>query len=360
MTDRDRYVNCLLGEPVDRPPFLLFWGPWGRAWQRWIAEGKPAEVTDHRSWWRPDAVPHGLPVNCGPCPRVPHQVLEDTADTIVHTDHWGIVRRDYKHGESMPYFVRFPVGSRADWQAYADGHLDPDHPDRLAGDWRERGRAWNAAGVPVQLGYFPDVTIFGGVRWLLGDEECLVTFYTDPALIHEIMERLGDIYVTVFAQVLREVRVDVIHIWEDMCGKQGSLISPAHWREFMAPQYRRIRALADEHGVPLLSVDTDGDPRGIVEPMMEAGVNFLWPLEVAAGCDANEFRARWPGLGLLGGIDKRALARGPAAIDAELDRIWPAVESGRLIPDLDHLIPDDVSWGNYAYYCDALRRRVVG
>ena len=31
MTDRERFVNCVLGRDVDRPPFWLFWSPWGRA-----------------------------------------------------------------------------------------------------------------------------------------------------------------------------------------------------------------------------------------------------------------------------------------------------------------------------------------
>ena len=89
--------------------------------------------------------------------------------------------------------------------------------------------------------------------------------------------------------------------------------------------------------------------------MMECGVNYLWPMEVAAGCDVNDYRERYPELALMGGIDKRQLALGKAAIDAELHRIRPAVEKGRYIPELDHLIPDDVSWSNYAYYAERLK-----
>jgi uroporphyrinogen decarboxylase len=62
-----------------------------------------------------------------------------------------------------------------------------------------------------------------------------------------------------------------------------------------------------------------------------------------------------PTLGMMGGVDKRALAEGPAAIDRELERIRPAVERGRYIPNLDHCIPDDVSWQHYRYYAQALR-----
>ncbi|MFP4058129.1 MAG: uroporphyrinogen decarboxylase family protein [Candidatus Brocadiia bacterium] len=361
MTDRERFVRCILGEPTDRPPYWLFWGPWGRTWARWEREGKPPEVGDHRSFLDPDAKPHVVAVNYGPCPRFPEQVLEEDDDYVVHTDHWGIVRRDYKRGESMCQFLRFPVADRSQWERYKAERLDPRHPDRLAGPWREQCRQWMDAEVPIQLGNFPDVGIFGSVRWLLGDEECLLAFYTDPELVRDIMAHMTELYLAVFQAVADAgVRVDVIHVWEDMCGRQGPLISPAHWREFMGPCYRRIKAFAEGHGIPILSVDTDGDPTRIVEPMMEAGVNYLWPLEVAAGCDVNVFRDRFPALALMGGIDKRALARDRAAIDAELDRVWPAVEKGRYIPALDHGVPDDVPWENYRYYATELRRRVVG
>ncbi len=360
MTHRERLLSCALGKPVDRVPYWLYWSPWQFTWQRWLGEGKPAEVTDHRSFMEPDPVPGTVPVNCGPCPRIERQVLSEDEDFVVANDSWGIIRRYYKHGETMSEFIKFPVAGRDDWERFKAERFDPHHPERLAGPWREQGQAWMEAEIPIQLGSFPDVTIYGGVRWLLGDEECLLAFYDDPELVHDIMDHLTDVYLAVFREVVKHVRVDIIHIWEDMCGRQGPLISPAHWREFMTPCYRRIKAFAVNHGIPLLSVDTDGKPDDIVPVMMEAGVNYLWPMEVAAGTDVNDYRARFPELALMGGVDKRALARGPAAIDAELDRVWPAVATGRYIPDLDHLVPDDVSWESYVHYCRALKARVMG
>ncbi len=126
----------------------------------------------------------------------------------------------------------------------------------------------------------------------------------------------------------------------------------------MAPGYRRIRDFAREHDIPVISVDTDGQPDLIIPPMMAAGVNYIYPFEVAAGCDVNAFRDRYPALGMGGGIDKRPLAVGPAAIDAELERVRPAMEKGRYLPGLDHLVPDNVSWSNYCHYAEGLRRLV--
>lgn len=355
MTDRDRFVACILGEPVDRPPFWLYWEPWPSAWQRWIDEGKPENVIDARIPFEPDWPPLPVPVNCGPCPPFEQCVLEEDDHAIVYIDSWGIKRRTLKHAESMPQFLEFPVKSRRDWEQYREERLNPDNPDRLSGDWKDAALSWAQSGIPVQLGCFPDVGLFGGLRWLLGDEECLVAFCTQPDLVHEIMDHLTSLYLAVFEKVAREVRVDIIHMWEDMCSRHGPLISPPQWDAFLGPNYRRIKAFAKAHNIPVFSVDTDGRPHLIVPQMINAGVNFLWPMEVAAGCDINAIQADFPTLGLMGGIDKRVLAQGCEAIDRELNRIRPAVERGRYIPDLDHLIPDDVPWRNYQHYAQSLK-----
>jgi hypothetical protein len=358
MDDRERFLACVLGGQTDRPPYWIFWGPWGRAWARWQREGMPTAARDLRAFFGSDMPPLALPVNCGPCPPFARQVLEEDDDFVVFIDSWGIRRRDYKHGESMSEFLEFPVKDWRDWERFREERLDPDHPDRLRGNWRELAAGWTQKGYPIQLGYFPDVGIFGSVRWLLGDEEGLIAFCTMPDLVRRIMEHMTDLYLAVFARVAAEVRVDAIHIWEDMCGRQGPLISPRHWEEFMGPCYRRLRDFARQHRIPVISVDTDGNPEPIIPPMMRAGVDLLFPFEVAAGCDVNAARARYPGLAMMGGIDKRALALGPRAIDRELERVRPAVVAGRYIPELDHLIPDDVSWENYCYYARALKRLV--
>jgi len=362
MTPRERFLATVGGKPADRPPFWLYWDVWGSTWARWQHEGLPKEFAsfaDVRRHFGVEPRPQALPVQCGPLPDFTATVGED-ADSITFIDSWGIRRRNLKAVESMSEFIEWPVKTRDDWDRYRAERLNPRDAGRLRGEWRERAREWTAAGIPIQMGSFPDTGVFGSLRWLLGDEECLAAFCTDPDWVHEIMDHMTGLYLEVFSAVVREVRVDMIHLWEDMCGKQGPLISPAHWREFMAPCYRRIAAFAREHHIPVISVDTDGQPDLIVPPMLEAGVNFLFPMEVAAGADVNEYRRKYPGLALMGGIDKRALAAGPAAIDAELERIRPALESGRYIPDLDHHVPDDVSWPNFRHYATRLRELVVG
>ena len=62
---------------------------------------------------------------------------------------------------------------------------------------------------------------------------------------------------------------------------------------------------------------------------------------------------------LRGSYDKRALIEGPAAIDAEFERIMPLIKRGGIIPHTDHLVPPDVSFANYGYY-RRRKREILG
>ena len=73
------------------------------------------------------------------------------------------------------------------------------------------------------------------------------------------------------------------------------------------------------------------------------------------GLDITRVRRDYPGLQMMGGIDKHRLALGREAIDRELEKIPFMLERGRYVPCLDHGVPPDVSWDNYVYFCERLR-----
>ena len=84
---------------------------------------------------------------------------------------------------------------------------------------------------------------------------------------------------------------------------------------------------------------------------------MLHPFEVQAGMDVAEVRKKFGGnFAMRGGVDKRALARGKKDIDAEIERIRPAYEQGRYIPCADHSLPPDISFYNYCYYLERLKK----
>ena len=168
------------------------------------------------------------------------------------------------------------------------------------------------------------------------------------------MEHLTSLWISLWERVAAEVQIDHIHTWEDMSGKQGSLISPSMVRQFMMPQYDRIAAFARNHGVRLVSVDTDGDCRELVPLMLGHGINTFEPFEVQAGNDIREYRSQFPKLGILGGLDKRALAAGRAEVEVEVAKATEMVKLGGYIPGFDHLIPPEATWENMCYAAQAL------
>jgi uroporphyrinogen decarboxylase len=175
-------------------------------------------------------------------------------------------------------------------------------------------------------------------------------------------EFIADFSVTVLARALREVRLDWFLWWEDFSFKTGPLISPAIFREFLFPRYRRCNDALLAAGVDVIFLDTDGNPTVLLPLLLEAGVNGTYPMEAAAGMDPLALRREFGrDLLLWGGVDKRTLTRGEAEIRKELLRkLPPLLDDGGYIPQLDHLAPPDIPYRNWLYYLECKQRLLEG
>jgi hypothetical protein len=133
------------------------------------------------------------------------------------------------------------------------------------------------------------------------------------------------------------------------------------WDEYkkrLQPDPARIaRDIDKRHGVELYEVDSDGDLTALAGRWLDAGVDMLFPLEVGTfGGDARELRKKYgKELRLFGNFDKRVLAENHEAIQAEIERLLPLMKEGGYIVMPDHLIPPDVTLGDYRWYLDQIR-----
>ena len=187
----------------------------------------------------------------------------------------------------------------------------------------------------------------------------LTTLYDDPELMHDIMNYLTELWVTLYTQILDEIEVDGCLIWEDMCYKQGPLISPAMFREFILPGYKRVTECLKARGAKVILVDTDGSYWKLLPHFIEGGVNAFHPNEVNASMDVVEIRKAFPKIALLGGLNKMKIAAGREAIDAELEAKIPfMLAHGGYIPHVDHMVPPDVSWEHFKYYRQKLNQLI--
>ena len=151
------------------------------------------------------------------------------------------------------------------------------------------------------------------------------------------------------------INFDIACFWEDMAGKQGSLISPAIFKEFMTPRYKKLIDFLKSRGITHFLVDTDGKVDQLVPLFLEAGITIIYPFEQQAGNDLIAIREKYPKLGMIGGFDKNTLYKGKGYIDRELEKISFLISKGGYIPCADHLVPPNCSWEDFKYYRHKLK-----
>ena len=353
MNDRERFLATMHYRERDRCP----WGEmgfWPDTLERWHREGWPRDVYLNQ-FFGFDRLREGVDVSLGFVPGFPSEVLEESDEYRIVRRGDGVIAKEFKGERSfhMPQWLRFPLETRQDWERQIKPRLNPDSPLRYPEYWEEKVRLWRQRDYPLSLRMG---SVYGWLRNWMGVERISVMLYDDPAWVQEMMDYVVDFCCACSRRVLEEVELDYVLLWEDMAYKTGPLLSPAMFRQFMLEPYRKLTGFIRAHGVELIFVDSDGDSESLLPLWLEGGVNGFYPIERVAGMDAVRLRQRFGRqLRLMGGIDKRAMAAGPRAIDAELARVAPLLAEGGFIPWCDHHVPPDVSLANYQYYVQRMK-----
>ncbi len=363
-TQREHYRAFCRREPGVRPPDMDN-GPLMSAYERWLEEGLNPDLDPRRfdEWcdvFGLDRYYCCVGVGVSKPPLFQEEILEETETTVTRRQTDGSVIQDNKGWhKSIPHEVRPAVTSRGEWERLkewldVDGPLPPPDDPAVVPVLAQA----HSATVPVRLGVG---SLLGTPRNWLGFEPFAMLPYDDPGWFEDLIEtqcRAAERQIRYFGE--QQVLLDCLHFWEDICFKNGPIISPDIFREFALPRYRRVADLAESYGYDQISVDSDGDIHALLPLWLEGGVNLLWPLEAQAGMDVNLLQARYPGQAVwMGNIHKHRLTGGEEAIATELERVRPAVERGGYIPTLDHCCPGDVSFDNYLSYL-RLRHEILG
>ena len=360
LSSRERLVRAALGRPVDRGVFFSE-HYWSQTWDRWQTEGMPAAIDFDYDFDFHAGCLGALGVNIGFQPAFATEVLQDDGATQVVRDQYGVIKRVFRDRPGqLQQFLEHPVKDRTSWDRLVPRlAASGDMADRLPAGWTERAGQLNASDRPVFFGGTHLCGFFSFLRELAG-ENVYYLLHDDPGLMHDMLDFQTERLIAMVRRVSRDVRLDGQFIWEDMCFKTGPLIGPRTFRDFLLEPYCRLIEAAKACGVRIFYVDSDGNLDALLPLWLEAGVNAFEPFEVAAGMDVVRVKRQYGDrLAAVGGIDKRALAAGRQAIDAEIERVRPAYEMGGYLPAVDHSVPPDVAWDDFRYYLDR-KRRLVG
>ncbi|HOE67496.1 MAG TPA: uroporphyrinogen decarboxylase family protein [Candidatus Hydrogenedentes bacterium] len=368
MTPRERYLETLLFGAPDRIPFQPG-GPREKTLKRWRQEGLPESGDWFLHLCREIGIQPEVPnapviypdVNFRMNPVFEEKVLEHKDGHYIVQDWMGNITEisdeyDYTYIRDAKDFVTrkwhaFPVATRADFDAMKKRY-NPDDPSRYPADFADRVKVMRERDYVVQIG-FPGP--FWQLREWCGFEPLCLLFLEDPEFVREMVDFWTMFVSRTMARVLDAGVVDAIWISEDMAYKEKSMISPHMAREFLLPAWSRWVSEGRHAGVRVFDMDSDGRVDDLIPLWIEAGINVCDPIEVAAGCDINAYRAAFGhGIAYRQGVDKRCIAKGGKDMEQELARVAPVVKDGGYIPGCDHGVPHDISWLHFVRYAKRL------
>lgn len=384
MNTRERFSSVMSFEPGVRT-LLWEWGYWGGAIERWYEEGLSHEhglreaaafgdtVAGPGAAWRSgvlniqraedvsesvglDGGRETIPLQNMIFPLFDEKIIEEEEETVTVRASNGVIERRRKDGGSVPHALSWPVRNRDDWEQLKAERFQIRIEERLPANWNELVREYKNRDYPLSIAS-GTCGFFGAPRTLMGDVNLFYAYYDQPDMLHDMLDFLTDFWIEIYGKALEDVgEVESAEFWEDMCYKNGPMVSPAIFREFMMPYYKRLIGFLRDNGVRNFCVDTDGDCSLLIPLFLECGMTGMLPFEVQAGMDIVKVRKQYPQLQIYGGIDKLAIAKGKEAIDAELEyKLPPLLQQGGYIPFVDHLVHPDISWANFQYY----RKRVM-
>jgi uroporphyrinogen decarboxylase len=350
MTSRERVGAVLAGGIPDRVP--MHDGYWEEALDRWQQEGLPGDVAADRdaTWDYFDMEIRQISVD--PSFLLPERVLSEDDRYVSKQTGDGAVLKYIRGKTSTPGLVSFKVTSRNAWEEYKPRLLSIE--GRLPADLAERYRSYRTAGRFVVMCLHDPME----ASWSkLGPTYLMESMKLDPAFVDDVFRTVTDMNIATCEHLLGlGYEIDGGWIWGDIAYGKGTFFSPRMYREALWPYHKRLVGFFRARGLPVV-YHSDGDLRGVLDLLIEAGITCLQPLEAKAGMDLLELKRRYGRqLTFMGNIDFEAIARGEREAEEEIRlKVGLGKEGGGYIYHSDHSVPPKVSLEQYRKVLDLVR-----
>ncbi len=359
MTDRERFNNQMHYKPVDRC-FNMEFGYWEENYSKWdiFKDNGITNERDANMFFGFDRIEGIYVGNMWMNPKFASTAVSETATTRLLINEDGILIEVPKDGhDTIPHYIKPTIVTPDDWMICKKERFRRDDPARIynIGKLKERHPSNRDYPLCVWCG-----SMIGRIRDMLTFEGLAYACYDYPEMVEDMVETSCVLVEDSLAQLLPHFDFDYGHGWEDICFKNGPIVTVPFFRDVIMPRYTRISKLLANAGIDTWSMECDGDVRPILPYFLEGGVNCMFPFEVNGCAHPSELFDKFgKELRIMGGFDKLQLGDGREAIKAYMETLVPLVARGGFIPFCDHLCPPNVSPGNYLYYLD-LKEEMFG
>ncbi|MBR6765003.1 MAG: hypothetical protein IKM06_00820 [Clostridia bacterium] len=370
MTTRERCLNILHYKEADRMPAVHF-GYWQELLLEWAEQGhitkemasaagadgspKQRELDKILGWdtnWNTVAgANHGL---YPPFESKVLETFEDGTQRVLTAN--GVIEKIKPGTVSIPSEDDYLLKDREAFETLFKPKMQY-FPERVNVEFFKNFNETREKDIPIGLhlgsvmGSVRDMTTVMGMSYLIYDE--------DEDLFRDIVDTYAEMQYKCAEAVLETgAKFDFAHFWEDVCFKNGPLLSPELFDELCAKHYKKRTELCRKYGIDIVSLDCDGVIDKLIPTWIENGVNVLFPIEVGTWGDQFEEARKKYGKRLLGvgGMDKRVLRLDKDAVDAEIERMKHLASLGGFIPCPDHRLMPGTKFELVQYYAEEIKK----
>lgn len=358
MTDRERFTNQMHYRPVDRC-FNMEFGYWKENYTEWSILRENGIKTEEeanlflgfdrfetvwfKSWMHPG---------------IRERVVSETETTKILINADGVLAEVPKDShDTIPHYIKASVVTPDDWKKCKEEHFQVNDASRYPSPQEVLKQHPADRDYPLAISCG---SMIGKIRDMLTFEGLAYACYDYPDMVEDMVETCCQIVEHGLDQLLPYIQFDLASGWEDICFKNGPIVTLDFFRNVITPRYKRISKKLQQYGIDIWFVDCDGDVRKILPYFLEGGVNCLFPYEVNSCVHPAELLGQYgKELRIMGGFDKMQLGAGREAIKKYMESLVPLVERGGYIPFCDHRCPPNVKQEDYLYYLD-LKREMFG
>jgi uroporphyrinogen decarboxylase len=351
MTPRERFNAQMHYKPFDRTVNMEF-GYWEENYTQWklFTDNGIRNEGEANYFFGFDPL-YGIGTNYWMEPTFENKTVEEKDDKLIIMNGDGLLAEIPKdRHDTIPHYIRATVVTPDDWKKVKSERFRNDSPSRFADieGWKKALPDDHNMPLGISVG-----SMIGKIRDMLTFEGLCYALYDYPEMVEDMVETFCVLVEESLDRLLPHFKFDFACGWEDICFKNGPIVSPKFFKEVVMPRYKRINVKLKKYGIDIWYIDCDGDIRPILPYFLEGGVNCMFPYEVNGCCHPAELLNEYGrDLRIMGGIDKIQLKAGKDAIKRYLLSIAPLVERGGYIPFCDHRCPPDVSEENYIYYLE--------
>lgn len=141
-----------------------------------------------------------------------------------------------------------------------------------------------------------------GMYWAAGMELFTYLMIEHPDLTEEWIEALTQAELRRVSAIADPHFIPIALTYSDIAHKTGTMFSPEWLRRYWVPRLKRLNDAWHERGTVCL-FHSDGNLWGVLDDLVDAGIDGLNPIEILAGMTVREVREKYPELFIAGGID---------------------------------------------------------